>query len=183
MPKISPQYRDARRAQIIDAAREVFSRQGLTNTSMADLVAATGMSMGAIYRYFASKDEVVAAVAEGRDGTVHGAFPAGESPGEILARLLSHVSGPAGTAHARLSAQIWGEAAVRPPLAEIARTRHTALRDHLAARLRASASTVDDAAELADVLLAALIGYADLAAAGFDVDPVAFQRILGGLLA
>lgn len=34
-------------------------------------------------------------------------------------------------AHARLTAQIWGEAAVRPELAETVRTRHAALRDHL----------------------------------------------------
>ena len=41
---------------------------------MSDLVAASGMSIGNIYRYFASKDELVAAVAEGRDGTVNGTF-------------------------------------------------------------------------------------------------------------
>jgi AcrR family transcriptional regulator len=58
------------------------------------------MSISTIYRYFASKDELVAAVAEGRDGTVEGDFPAAESPGDILARLLSYVTAPAGMAHA-----------------------------------------------------------------------------------
>src|SRR5215475_2660858 len=108
MPKVSPEYLAARRAQIIDTARELFSQKGLSDTSMSDLVAASGMSTGAIYRYFASKEELVAAVAEGRDGTVGGDYPVAESPGDILARLLSYVSGAAGAEHARLSAQIWG---------------------------------------------------------------------------
>lgn len=183
MPKVSPQYREARRAQIIEAAREIFSRQGLAQTSMTDLVTAAGVSMGALYRYFASKDELVAAVAEGRDGTVGGGFVATEPPAELVARLLSHVSGPDGLAHARLSAQIWGEAAVRPPLAEIARTRHTALRDHLAARIQDTRDgAADEDAEVADVVLAALVGYASVTAAGFDLDPARFQRILERLL-
>ena len=76
MSKVSPEYLAARRAQIIETARELFSRKGLSDTSMSDLVEASGMSIGAIYRYFASKDELVAAVAEGRDGTVGGDFPA-----------------------------------------------------------------------------------------------------------
>jgi AcrR family transcriptional regulator len=128
MPKVSPEYLAARRAQIIETARELFSRKGLSDTSMSDLVAASGMSIGAIYRYFASKDKLVAAVAEGRDGTVEGDFPVAESPGDILARLLSYVSAPAGVEHGRLTAQIWGSAAVQPALAEIARTRHASLR-------------------------------------------------------
>jgi AcrR family transcriptional regulator len=187
MPKVSPEYLAARRAQIVEMARDLFSRKGLSGTSMSDLVAASGMSIGNIYRYFASKDELVAAVAEGRDGTVEGDFPATESPGDILARLLSHVSGPAGAAHARLSAQIWGTAAVQPALAEIARARHTALRDHLAARIRDTrqpGATADDQSytELAEVILAALVGYASLVAAGFDVAPATFQLTLERLL-
>jgi AcrR family transcriptional regulator len=186
MPKVSPEYLAARRARIIETAREVFSQKGLSETSMSDLVAATGMSNGAIYRYFASKDELVAAVAEGRDGTVDGGFPPAESPAEILHRLARYVSAPDGTDHARLVAQIWGAAAVDPALADIARTRHAALRDHLAARIRdtgqAGAATGDEVAELADVLLAALVGYAALVAVGYDVATAAFEKTLDRLL-
>jgi AcrR family transcriptional regulator len=186
MPKVSQQYREARRTQIIEAAHKVFSREGLARTSMTDLVTATGMSMGGIYRYFASKEELVAAVAEGRDGTVDGDFVAAEPPDELVARLLSYVTAPEGVAHARLSAQIWGEAAIRPALADVARARHTALRDHLAARIqvaRGADDTADpDDADVADVVLATLVGYGNLVATGFDVDPARFQRILGRLL-
>jgi AcrR family transcriptional regulator len=187
MPKVSPEYLAARRAQLIEAARELFSRKGLSDTSMSDLVTASGMSIGAIYRYFASKEELVAAVAEGRDGTVEGGFPADEPPGDILARLLSYVSAPDGIEHARLNAQIWANAAVHPSLAEVVRTRHTPLRDHLAARIRDTRrldAAPDDQSptELAEVMLAALIGYASLVATGFDVTPEAFRRALERLL-
>jgi len=187
MPKVSPEYLAARRAQIIETARELFSRKGLSDTSMSDIVAASGMSIGAIYRYFASRDELVAAVAEGRDGTVAGDFPVAESPGDILRRLLSYVSAPTGLEHARLTAQIWGGAAVQPALAQIARTRHASLRDHLAARIRDTRhpdATPDDQSptELAEVMLAALIGYASLVAAGSGVAPATFQQTLERLL-
>jgi len=187
MPKVSPEYLAARRAQITETARQLFSRKGLSDTSMSDLVTASGMSIGNIYRYFASKDELVAAVAEGRDGTVGGDFPVAESPGDALARLLSYVSAPAGVDHARLTAQIWGSAAVQPALAEIARTRHAALRDHLAARIRdtrqpGAMAEDQSATEVAEVMLAALVGYASLVAAGFDLAPATFQRTLERLL-
>ena len=64
MPKVTQQYRDARRDQILGAARRCFLRDGFHSTSMQDLFAEAGLSAGAVYRYFASKDEVIVAIAE-----------------------------------------------------------------------------------------------------------------------
>lgn len=64
MPRVSQDYRDARQAQILDAARRCFLREGFHETSMQDLFAESGLSAGAVYRYFASKDEVILAIAE-----------------------------------------------------------------------------------------------------------------------
>jgi len=63
----------------------------------------------------------------------------------------------------------------------------TALRGHLAARIRDTRqpdATADDQSgtEVAEVMLAALVGYASLVAAGFDVAPATFQRTLERLL-
>ena len=194
MSRVSPEYRDARRAHIIATARELFSRKGLAHTSMADLVAAAGMSMGGFYRYFSSKDELIAALAEGRDGSVDGQFPDAESPRELLARLLTYVTQPEGTGHARLVAQIWADAAVRPELADIVRATHNALTDHFAARVSharvshargvpaASADDEPSSTDIAQVVLAALIGFAQLTATGFDVTPAVFERTLSDLL-
>src|SRR5271166_1320158 len=64
MPKVTDQYRDARRDQILSAAKRCFLRDGFHATSMQDLFAEAGLSSGAVYRYFASKDEVIIAIAE-----------------------------------------------------------------------------------------------------------------------
>lgn len=64
MPRVSQGYRDARRAQILDAARRCFLRGGFHATSMQDLFAESGLSAGAVYGYFASKDDVILAIAE-----------------------------------------------------------------------------------------------------------------------
>ena len=64
MPKVSQQYRDARRDQILSAARRCFLRDGFHATSMQDLFAEAGLSSGAVYRYFTSKDDMIIAIAE-----------------------------------------------------------------------------------------------------------------------
>ena len=64
MPKRSQEYRDARREQILSAAKRCFVRNGFHETSMQDLFAEAGLSAGAVYSYFASKDEVILAIAE-----------------------------------------------------------------------------------------------------------------------
>lgn len=56
--------REERRGQILDAASRVFARKGLAGARIADIAAAGEMSQGLIFRYFASKEEVFAAVVE-----------------------------------------------------------------------------------------------------------------------
>ena len=59
------QIRADRCQQILEAALKIFARKGLTDTRIADIAAATGMSQGLIYRYYASKEEVFATLVEG----------------------------------------------------------------------------------------------------------------------
>jgi AcrR family transcriptional regulator len=63
MPRITPERREAKRAQIVAAARRCFARDGFHQTSMPDIAAAAGVSAGAPYRYFAGKDEIILAIA------------------------------------------------------------------------------------------------------------------------
>jgi len=66
MPRVSPEHFAARRAQILDAAAACFSRAGFHKTSMQDIIAASGLSAGAIYNYFAGKDQIIEAIAKDR---------------------------------------------------------------------------------------------------------------------
>jgi AcrR family transcriptional regulator len=68
MPRVSAAHLERRRQQILDAARTCFNRKGFYATSMQDVFHESGMSAGAVYRYFKSKDEIVRAIAtEGQE--------------------------------------------------------------------------------------------------------------------
>lgn len=48
-----------RRTEILGTARALFARQGISNTSIRDIAAASGMLPGSLYSHFASKAEIV----------------------------------------------------------------------------------------------------------------------------
>jgi AcrR family transcriptional regulator len=50
---------ERRRTQIIEAAYEVFSAKGYTNTGIADIAATLGMGHGTFYRYFKNKRDIL----------------------------------------------------------------------------------------------------------------------------
>ena len=64
MPKVSETYLTARSNEIVDAAAACFLRKGFHQSTMQDICAEAQLSPGAIYRYFASKDEIMRAVIE-----------------------------------------------------------------------------------------------------------------------
>ena len=53
-----------RRCQILDAALVCFAKRGFHQTSMHDISAEAGISVGLIYRYFENKEAVIAAMAD-----------------------------------------------------------------------------------------------------------------------
>ena len=57
-PKVSEEYKQQKKNEIIQAAAIIFGEKGYFPTTMDDLVKASGMSKGAIYHYFKSKEEV-----------------------------------------------------------------------------------------------------------------------------
>lgn len=54
--------RAARREEILAAARRVFAARGFRGTTIADIADEAGIALGTIYLYYASKDEVFAAL-------------------------------------------------------------------------------------------------------------------------
>jgi AcrR family transcriptional regulator len=66
VPKITPAHEQQRRAQILRAAMFCFARQGYHATSMDDVVREAGLSVGAIYSYFPSKEELFLALCDDR---------------------------------------------------------------------------------------------------------------------
>ncbi|MFE3023102.1 TetR/AcrR family transcriptional regulator [Nocardia tengchongensis] len=63
MPRVSADHLERRRQQILDAAQTCFARKGLHATTMQDVFAESGLSAGAVYRYFKSKNDIIEALA------------------------------------------------------------------------------------------------------------------------
>jgi AcrR family transcriptional regulator len=141
MPKVTQQHMDARREQILDAARRCFLRDGFHSTSMQDLFAEAGLSAGAVYRHFTSKDEMILAIAEENMRDVLDITLAiatnrqGQSVGAILAELLDVIRAKSVEEDvAGLAVLVWGEAMRNRSLASKL--------DHLMGRIRENLVTL-----------------------------------------
>jgi AcrR family transcriptional regulator len=64
MRRANAQLQADRRGEILAAAQTCFARSGFHQTSMQEICAQAGMSPGNLYRYFRSKEDIIAGIAE-----------------------------------------------------------------------------------------------------------------------
>ena len=57
-----PDVSDERRPQIVEAAMRVFARKGYRKATVPDVAREAGLSVGGVYWYFKSKEEIVEAI-------------------------------------------------------------------------------------------------------------------------
>jgi AcrR family transcriptional regulator len=173
MPKVSEEHLAARREQILLAALTCFGENGFHATTMADVISASGLSAGAVYRYFRGKDDLVAAIAERAVGTGNRALSELLDREEVppLVDVLRHVlgalvdmatSGP--TDLRRVALQVWAEALRNGTIMGIARQAQLALRDRFVEVARRSQACShlpadSDPTLVAQALQSLLIGY------------------------
>jgi AcrR family transcriptional regulator len=143
VPRVSDEHLAARRRQILDAARLCFTRNGFHATSMQHVIAESGLSVGAVYRYFKSKDDLITAIAgEVVDevSTEIGAI-AGHEPAlpldQAVERLVDDLQprlGPDGPF--RLALQVWAESMRNPTLAAFVGNVYGTVRQRMTALVR-----------------------------------------------
>ena len=134
MPRVSEEHLTARREQILAAAHACFLRKGLHNTSMQDLIKEAGLSVGAVYRYFKSKDEIIAAIAQGIVGGIRGQIdeiagrrlPLIESLDQLVGVIDEQLGSEGGMP---IALQVWAESTIDPGIRTIVFARYTELRD------------------------------------------------------
>ena len=63
MPKVTEKYMEEKRRMIVDCAYQVCLRKPVEMVTISDVIAETGMSQGAIYRYYNGLDEILADMA------------------------------------------------------------------------------------------------------------------------
>ena len=120
MPKVSDEYRSAKRTEITEAALRAFRRSGFQGTSMADIIAESGLSAGAIYGYFKGKADIVQEVAHTvvssrvRDIEQMAGQEPMPHPSEVLRVLMHGMEATMGGSG--ILVQLWGEAVTEPEL-------------------------------------------------------------------
>jgi AcrR family transcriptional regulator len=140
MPRLNDSTRAQRRQHILTSAWACFSRDGFHATSMDEIIAATGMSSSAVYRYFRSKEEIIHASAE--EGVVRvGAIFVGllerdpcPDPAQTLTLLVAELRRRTGNPDydmTRLAVQTWAEALRDPVLHHRARQLYRDALDHI----------------------------------------------------
>lgn len=154
---------EVRRESIIAAARTLFAQHGFHSTGMAEIARVSQVLVGQIYRDFASKEEVIAAIVE-RDVTdllddlqIANALKAGHAD-ELTNWLQSFVSRRVDDETLPLLADIISEARRNPRIAGIVASAHNRLRSRLADAVAIWAPGPENAEareNLADIVLSA----------------------------
>jgi TetR/AcrR family transcriptional repressor of uid operon len=94
-PLTRAERRDQQIARILDAAKACFVRSGFQGASMHQICAELGMSPGALYRYFPSKEAIIEAITEAdrrRDAEIFSALTAGGDVVEgFVAAAMTHI--------------------------------------------------------------------------------------------
>ena len=196
VPRVSAAHREQRRQQILDAARRCFARDGFHQTSMQDILADAGLSAGALYRYFRSKEEIIAAIAE--EALAQVTTPIGPLAAQqpappldaVIERLLTNAEDvgfrPDGLAY--IAPQVWAEALRNPRLRELVQTKFAEVRSAIAGIVRAEQTAgripADaDPDDVAGFLFGSLLGYVLQRVLAGTVDAKSYSAALAALVA
>ncbi|MGE0046513.1 MAG: TetR/AcrR family transcriptional regulator [Hyphomonadaceae bacterium] len=162
-----PDLAQRRRQQILDAAELCFRRRGFHQATMQEICAEARISPGALYRYFGSKADIIAAIAEEKHGETDDQFEEAlaksgilEAFDVMLQRFMLKVTDED---FAALFCDIAGEAARDPELAkrlsEIDEKSHARFARAIAdAQTRGEVDARIDARDAAEALAGAMLG-------------------------
>ncbi|WP_052849620.1 TetR/AcrR family transcriptional regulator [Streptomyces avicenniae] len=135
MPRVSAAHLEARRRQILEGAARCFARDGFHATSMQDVLKETGLSAGAVYRYFPGKEAMIVDLAHSVLRAVGEVFEDASLaerpplPDAILANALTRATELLAFPPS-LVVQVWAETVRSPELAEVMREGLTGLVGH-----------------------------------------------------
>ncbi|WP_193636143.1 TetR/AcrR family transcriptional regulator [Brachybacterium subflavum] len=192
MPRITEERRAAQRARIVDAMRDAVREKGISSVSMSEVIERSGLSAGAIYGYFPSKDDILLAVAEGLAADrrtelerVIASSPI-PPPSQVLRLLLTTI--PEFARDGTLVLQVWAEAARDPRVREVfvgvLSTLQTTMEEYLTSWFTQEqrADPTADARASTRVMAALVQGFLAQSALLEQADAVAFSRGVAALL-
>lgn len=165
MRRPSARLKQDRREEILEAARRCFARMGFHQASMQQICLEAGMSPGNLYRYFPSKESIIAGIAE-RDRAEVGAELAQAQNAEdffgTLEALAWHHLVARSMDDVGLCAEMVAEARRSPAIGRIMRDFDVDVRARLTAMLRAAQERGDISSGIdLDDVITTIILFAD----------------------
>ena len=129
MPKVTEAHLEARHQQILDAASACFARQGFHQATMQDICREADLSPGAVYRYFAGKEDIIGAVCQDCQqqnlAVIGAATGQSDDTFEVLDQLadssFTKLDEPEALEHMYLIIQLWAESLRSPQIMEMSR--------------------------------------------------------------
>jgi TetR/AcrR family transcriptional repressor of uid operon len=146
MRRANAQLQSDRRAEILAAAQRCFVRSGFHGASMQDICAEAGMSPGNLYRYFPSKEALIAGIAERDRAEVAQQFARADlSRGlfAVLEGLAHHHFAVRPREQVLLCTEVMAESRRHPDIARISAAFDADVRKWLGDLLRAAAARGD----------------------------------------
>jgi AcrR family transcriptional regulator len=169
------QERQARRRRIQSAAREVFAERGYAKASIEHIAKQAGLSVGAIYLYFRSKEDLYVSLLEETLAHLDAELAARRAEVDVHERLAATFdrllewtgTDVEGTRILRLLAQPGVRAQLTDEVVAEVGSGMTRLRDHLGAciadGIHAGVYRAVGAADIADLLWSLFLGNLDAA--------------------
>jgi TetR/AcrR family transcriptional regulator, transcriptional repressor of aconitase len=196
MPRITQQRREARREQVLEAARACLQEHGLEAVSMEMIIARSGLSTGAVYGYFKGKDEIInAVVTEGTAAMAEDLAPVLTNPEppplpefveQVLSTAVDFGRHKGDIDRLLVSLQGWSHSQSDPKLKAATRASYSGLRRLFADAVRRwqAAGSFDAAADpegVAELLTSITLGFVAQRALAGSADVTAHVTALEAL--
>jgi AcrR family transcriptional regulator len=197
MPRITDERREARREQVLEAARACLQEHGLEAVSMEMIIARSGLSTGAVYGYFKGKDEIIsAAVTEGTAKLGQQLVPILTNPQppplpklfeQLLRAIVDFGQPERGIDRLLVALHGWSHSQSDPELKAATRAGYRRLRELFAGTVRRwqADGTFDSAADpdaVAELLTSMCLGFVAQRALAGDADVQAHVAALEALI-
>ena len=142
MLETKAQRQSDRRAEILDAAERCFARAGFHRASMQDICGEAAMSPGNLYRYFPSKEALIAGICERNRAEAVASFALVDQAPEFfegLAGLARHHLVDRTQDEVALCSEIMAESRRHPDIARLYQDIEKDIRDRIAGMLKQAA--------------------------------------------
>lgn len=159
MRRANAQHQSDRRTEILDAAECCFARSGFHQASMQEICAEAGMSPGNLYRYFPSKEALIAGISERNRADAVASFAlVDQAPTffEGLAGLARHHLVDRTDTEVGLCAEIMAESRRNPEIARLYHDIENDIKNRIADMLRRAVERGEIRADL-DIAAAASV--------------------------